>query len=45
MKIGTFENPERKTLRTKVFASESDRADVFSREGKFFCTRMLLTIH
>lgn len=45
LKIGTSENPERKTLGTKVSASESDRAYVFSREGKCFCTQVLLTTH
>lgn len=37
LKVGTSDNPERKTLGTKASASESDRADVFGREGKFFC--------
>jgi hypothetical protein len=43
LKIGTSNNPERKTLGTKASASESDRADIFGREGKFFCPQVLPT--
>jgi hypothetical protein len=43
LKTGALDDPERKTLGTRVSAVESDSTDVFGRKGKFFCIQVLPT--